>query len=652
MIQVERSQSSIFSNSIENIFSRGESTILDEQIEIYKSYSNIMSVIDKLKLNIEVDKTPYTESILNNSINDIKINLPFDKKYYRFAIEVNDMTLFNIIDYENNTEFKNLEWDMLHDLPFGSINISFDDQLSQGDVIDITYSNFSNTFNKLQENLSIKPVTSQRSFTTQNTLLKLSIISEFPNSAIQIINQSNKTFVDNSLSNNKAEAEQSLIFLKAQLTELKQRLNQKESLLNQIKSENSSIDMEFEIQVLIERSIGIDTAIKELELDIIKSNNLYSKENPIYISLVNQRDSLLQEKEQIDTNIKELPANQQIFVDLMRELQADQLLYEELLQKELELSLVMASTIGDVKILDSAYIAEKVGPQKFVSLLIAVFASLVISALLIFVKDAAFSRISSPEDVDMLLGNSQSIGIVTNISDGRSDVNNVEISTAASNILLLKDSHSTEKIVFEFISGAPGAGKSTISQLIARELSKRDKKTLLIDCDYKKGVVNSSSKSILKDPVAFFESEDMYKQCKVSENLWEIPSPRKRDFNSLNIFDSLTFKKFIENRRDEFDIIIIDSPAFLVLPDALLLSKYADEVIPIIRHQHSTQSNVIEVKKKLATMGKSSNYYIYNDFLPNKLLNYYGYYGNYGYYQSQYEEYKNYYEPDDGDKNV
>ena len=144
----------------------------------------------------------------------------------------------------------------------------------------------------------------------------------------------------------------------------------------------------------------------------------------------------------------------------------------------------------------------------------------------------------------------------------------------------------------------------------------------------------------------------MYKQCKVSDNLWEIPSPSKRDLNSLNIFDSLTFNRFLQNRRDEFDVIIIDSPAFLVLPDALLLSKYADEIIPVIRHQHSTVNNVVEVKKKLATIGKSSNYYIYNDFIANKLLNYYGYYGYYGYYQSQYEEYKDYYEPDDGDKNA
>ena len=454
MIQVERSQSNIFNNSIENIFSRGESTILDEQIEIYKSYSNIMSVIEKLKLNIEVNKVPYTESSLSNSINDIQINLPFNKKFYRFAIKVNDKTSFNIIDYENDTEFKNLEWDFLHDLPFGNIDISFNDQLSRGDVLEITYSNVSNTFKSLQEKLKINPVTSQRSFTTQNTLLKLSIISEFPSSAIKIINQSNKTFVDNSLSNNKAEAEQSLTFLKTQLSELKERLAQKESLLNQIKSENSSIDMEFEIQVLIERSISIESAIKELDLDIIKSNKLYSEENPIYISLVDQRNSLLKEKEQIDTSIKELPANQQIFVDLMRELQADQLLYEELLQKELELSLVMASTIGDVKILDSAYVSEKVGPQKFISLLVSVLASLVISGLFIFVKDAAFSRISSPEDIDRLLEGSQSIGIVTNISDSRSNANENEIATMASNILLLKDSYNSDKVIFEFISGS------------------------------------------------------------------------------------------------------------------------------------------------------------------------------------------------------
>ena len=367
------------------------------------------------------------------------------------------------------------------------------------------------------------------------------------------------------------------------------------------------------------------------------------------MALVAQKDALLREQEKINSIIKNLPANQQAFIDLSRESQADQLIYEQLLQKELEFSLMKASTIGDVQILDDAIITNLVSPNGFSSFVIFIFIGLSSGLVIIFLRNTLFMKITSPEDADEILDSSKLLGMVNIINDDNNDLVSNSVSTIASNLILLSDdrkSNLNEAIGIELVSGAPGQGKSTMSELIAKSLSLRDKKTLLIDCDYRKGALNrrNAKKYVNDDALDFFANPDKINEFKLSDFYWVVPAPKSRKVNSLNIFESLSFKNFIDNNKKVFDFIIIDSPAFLVLPDALVLSQYADEIIPVIRHNESKVSNIKEVQFKLDTVGKNINYYIYNAFNPNKFLNYYGYYGYYGDYYNYYNEYKTYYD--------
>ena len=329
LIQIERT-SPFSRESFDEVFSSGENILLEEQIEIYRSFANLRKVVRKLNLNSSViENNILIDSLETNKfLNHLYVDLPLDTYHKVFLFEIYD-DHYNVLDEDGVAVFKN----NLFNKNYSSSKISLSlKKIEKPSNFSIIYSNEVLYIQNLQRSLQLFPV-SRGTFGSNNTLLRISYLSDKPYLAKKIIDTANKEFLANSVLKNKSEAEQSLAFLQSQLVQIKNRLQEKVALLNQIKSKNSSIDLEFEIKALIEKSSSIESAIKEINLEIIKSNKLYEKSNPILRALVAQKDALLREQEKINSIIKNLPANQQAFIDLSRESQADQLIYEQLLKK-------------------------------------------------------------------------------------------------------------------------------------------------------------------------------------------------------------------------------------------------------------------------------------------------------------------------------
>ncbi|MBQ3519681.1 MAG: P-loop NTPase [Clostridia bacterium] len=111
-------------------------------------------------------------------------------------------------------------------------------------------------------------------------------------------------------------------------------------------------------------------------------------------------------------------------------------------------------------------------------------------------------------------------------------------------------------------SGKGGVGKSTLTAGLGKAAANAGKKTLLIDCDAGLG-----SLDILFgcDKDCAFNWMDLYEdRCKkeeallpLGENLWLLPVPR----NLQTDYPEDAVADFIEKNEDDFDLILIDSPA-------------------------------------------------------------------------------------------
>jgi capsular exopolysaccharide synthesis family protein len=117
------------------------------------------------------------------------------------------------------------------------------------------------------------------------------------------------------------------------------------------------------------------------------------------------------------------------------------------------------------------------------------------------------------------------------------------------------------------------------------------------------------------------------------ENLSIIP-PGAIPPNPAELLLNNSFAKMIEELRQSFDYILIDTPPLGLISDAEIMAEYVDLSLFVVRHDHSMKE---AVSKVLGSMNSSSKFWpaaiIFNGLKGRGMSKYgrgYGYGGGYG----------------------
>ena len=156
-------------------------------------------------------------------------------------------------------------------------------------------------------------------------------------------------------------------------------------------------------------------------------------------------------------------------------------------------------------------------------------------------------------------------------------------------------------------------------------------KVLLIDADLRKprihkifGLENESGLAdLLKEP-AFNEKEAnrLVRHTEI-ENL-DVLTSGSSD-SAPNLFFSNSLSGLINNYKKHYDMVIIDTPPMLLVPDARMLGPIADAVVLIVRAGQTTRDAALAVYQRLASDRTRVLGVVLNDWDSKKALN--GYYG-------------------------
>lgn len=174
-------------------------------------------------------------------------------------------------------------------------------------------------------------------------------------------------------------------------------------------------------------------------------------------------------------------------------------------------------------------------------------------------------------------------------------------------------------------------GKSTTISNLAVTFAQADKRVLLIDADLRLPQIstifniNKRKNGLSNMLVDELPLESLVNKIEKLEKL-EILTAGNKHVSPTELLNSEAFETFIKQCREEYDVILIDTPPVLSFADASIISNAVDGVLLVIAAHSTKKATIIEAKKNLDKVGaavigviltkvkfkKNANYYRYN----------------------------------------
>ncbi|EKO3423560.1 polysaccharide biosynthesis tyrosine autokinase [Vibrio fluvialis] len=491
----------------------------------------------------------------------------------------------------------------------------------------------------LKQNLSV----SERG--KQTGILGLSFTGENRALISDVLNDIAQNYFLQNVARNSAEAEKSLSFLKSHLPDVKDSLTTAEDVLNTFRQKNDSIDLGLEAQSTLEVMVELEAQLNELTFKESEISQRFTKDHPAYRSLLDKRTTLLKEKERLNQQIQKMPKTQREVLRMTRDVEVNQQIYVQLLNKVQELSIVKAGTVGNVRILDNAQtFATPVKPQKTMIVLLSTLLGGMLSLAFVLVKAALHRGVENPDDIEQ-------IGLSVYASIPKSSLQ-LELFNKLKrhrkqnrDLTLLAESNPADLSVEALrglrtslhfammeaknnvlmISGpAPGIGKSFVSTNFSVVAAKTGQRVLLIDADMRKGYLQQPFGMDWENGLSDYLGGKIPLATAVKETRIEnldIITRGQVPPNPSELLMHPRFNELVEWASGHYDLVIIDTPPVLAVTDPSIVGALAGTTLMVARFGMNTVKEIdvarnrfeqagIEVKGVIlnATEKKASNY--------------------------------------------
>lgn len=174
-------------------------------------------------------------------------------------------------------------------------------------------------------------------------------------------------------------------------------------------------------------------------------------------------------------------------------------------------------------------------------------------------------------------------------------------------------------------------GKSTTISNLAVTFAQADKRVLLIDGDLRLPQIstifniNKRKNGLSNMLVDELPLESLINKVEKLDKL-EILTAGNKHVSPTELLNSEAFETFIKQCREEYDVILIDTPPVLSFADASIISNVVDGVLLVVATHATKKATIVEAKKNLDKVGaavigviltkvkfkKNANYYRYN----------------------------------------
>lgn len=286
---------------------------------------------------------------------------------------------------------------------------------------------------------------------------------------------------------------------------------------------------------------------------------------------------------------------------LKREVESNQQMYEALLKRVKETSIIEEVKPFNISIIDRAEIPKSpVRPRKILNILLSMIVGIFGGIGVAFFLEYLDNTFKVPDDVEERLS-IPLLGVIPLIKDLESQEKRLELlshldqsSTVSEAYRSLRTSillSSVEPIKSIVItSPLEDEGKTTTAVNLAISLAQLDKMVLLVDADLRKpklhdvfGVDNSTG-------LSSFLTRQVIKEITRESGITNLslitsgPIPP----NSSELLSSKRMREFIDLVIDKFDMVIFDAAPLITVTDASILSTLVDGTVIVVRSGKTT----------------------------------------------------------------
>ena len=505
--------------------------------------------------------------------------------------------------------------------------------------------------NNLQNNLSV----------TENGkdtgVLSLTYIGEDRDQIRDILNSITRNYLQQNVERKSEEAAKSLEFLNKQLPEVRAKLDVAENKLNTYRQQQDSVDLPLEAKSVLDSMVNIDAQLNELTFKEAEISKLYTKAHPAYRTLLEKRKALEDEKAKLNTRVTAMPKTQQEIVRLTRDVESGQQVYMQLLNKQQELRITEASTVGDVRIVDAAITQPGVlKPKKALIILGSIILGLILSVVVVLLRSLFNRGIESPQALE-----EQGISVYASIplsewQKARDTVKTVKGNKRYKQRQLLAVGNPADLAIeavrslrtslhFAMMQApnnvlmmtgvSPSIGKTFVCANLAAVISQTNKRVLMIDCDMRKGytheLLGTDNVNGLSDILVGKGNIESCAKTTSIANFDLVPRGQIPP-NPSELLMSERFTQLLDWASKHYDLVLIDTPPILAVTDAAIVGRHAGTTLMVARYAVNTVKEVQTSLSRFEQNGIQVKGVILNSIFRRATG-----YQDYGYYEYEYK---------------
>jgi exopolysaccharide transport family protein len=308
--------------------------------------------------------------------------------------------------------------------------------------------------------------------------------------------------------------------------------------------------------------------------------------------------------------------------DLQRRADAASTLYDSLLTRAKQTSVDQGGEQSDARVLSHAKIPLGPSyPKKGLNLALGIVLGLACGAGSVFLMEALDSGLSTSEDIERYLGlpflgsvpllESTVRGKLKATVSPREYLLGKPLSAFSESFRNLRASILFSKVdtpvkVIAFTSALPSEGKTTTTICLGGSMAMAGGKVVVVDCDLRRRSISKS----LDEPREFGLIEVLQGIAKLDDVLirddasdtWFLPLAES-PYTPKDLFGSVAMDRLIDELRQRFDYVLLDTAPVIPVSDTRMLAPKADVVVFLARWRKTPRKAIDNALTLLTSVG-------------------------------------------------